>query len=169
MAKFSRHKWWLLTVLLTVPLAALAVVPFSFPPADNIIHASQVNANFVDLDTRVSTLTTSLAALTTRVATLETATAVPRAAIRMTDFNLPDTECTRSAELTDCRCHLDEIAIGGGTFAGGQSLVINASESSFVGQATPNLQTIWRVACANAITNVRTLCNAPFAVCLKVK
>jgi hypothetical protein len=53
--KFVRHGWWMLTVLLTAPLLALANVPNTFSP-NTVISSSQVNANFAGLDTRVTAL-----------------------------------------------------------------------------------------------------------------
>ena len=51
MTKFSRHKWWIVTVLITAPLVAIAAVPNIFSP-NTVISSSQVNANFSGLDSR---------------------------------------------------------------------------------------------------------------------
>jgi hypothetical protein len=64
MRSFGKHKWWLLTVLLTVPLLAYgAGVPNVFKPGD-VISSSQVNANFAALDTRLSALEAAVGAPT---------------------------------------------------------------------------------------------------------
>jgi hypothetical protein len=55
MTKFSRHKWWIATVLITAPLVAIAAVPNIFSP-NTVISSSQVNANFAGLDSRVTAL-----------------------------------------------------------------------------------------------------------------
>jgi hypothetical protein len=56
MNKFSKHKWWMLTVLLTLPLAAIAAnVPNMFT-SGTVISSSQVNANFQNLADRVTLL-----------------------------------------------------------------------------------------------------------------
>src|SRR5262247_3391776 len=56
MGKFSMHKWWLLTALLTVPIvAAAADVPFFFSPGTPIL-SSRVNSNFVNLSDRTTAL-----------------------------------------------------------------------------------------------------------------
>lgn len=55
MTKFSRHKWWILTVLITAPLVAIAAVPNVFSP-NTVISSAQVNANFTALDTRLNAL-----------------------------------------------------------------------------------------------------------------
>ncbi len=52
MTKFSRHKWWIVTVLITAPLVAIAAVPNIFSP-NTVISSAQVNANFAALDTRL--------------------------------------------------------------------------------------------------------------------
>jgi hypothetical protein len=55
MRKFSMHRWWLLTVLLTVPALGIAAVPNLFT-AGTLISASQVNSNFNNLDARLAAL-----------------------------------------------------------------------------------------------------------------
>jgi hypothetical protein len=55
MSKFSKHKWWIVTALLTVPLVAIAAVPNVFT-ANTVISSAQVNANFAALDTRLALL-----------------------------------------------------------------------------------------------------------------
>jgi hypothetical protein len=60
MPRFDRHKWWILTVLLTVPLLALAAgVPNVFSPG-TVISSSQVNDNFKNLADRVTALETAV-------------------------------------------------------------------------------------------------------------
>jgi len=62
MRGFAKHKWWLLTAVLTVPLLAYgAGVPNVFKPGD-VISSSQVNANFDSINTRVSALETAQSA-----------------------------------------------------------------------------------------------------------
>jgi len=56
MRNFSKHKWWIITVLLTAPLIALAAgVPNVFAP-NTVISSAQVNANFTNLSDRVTAL-----------------------------------------------------------------------------------------------------------------
>lgn len=56
MNRFSKHKWWILTVLLTTPLVALAAgVPNVFAP-NTVISSADVNANFTNLANRVTAL-----------------------------------------------------------------------------------------------------------------
>jgi hypothetical protein len=55
MTKFSRHKWWIVTVLITAPLVAIAAVPNIFSPS-TVISSAQVNANFAGLDSRLGAL-----------------------------------------------------------------------------------------------------------------
>ncbi len=55
MSKFSKHKWWIVTALLTVPLIAIAAVPNVFQP-NTVISSAQVNANFAALDSRLAAL-----------------------------------------------------------------------------------------------------------------
>jgi hypothetical protein len=55
MTKFSRHKWWIVTVLITAPLVAIAAVPNIFSP-NTVISSAQVNANFAGLDSRLGAL-----------------------------------------------------------------------------------------------------------------
>ncbi len=56
--RFSRHGWWMLTLLLTVPIVALASVPNVFV-ANTTISSSAVNQNFASLDSRTTTLETA--------------------------------------------------------------------------------------------------------------
>jgi hypothetical protein len=55
MSKFSKHKWWIVTALLTLPLIAIAAVPNTFT-SGTTISSAQVNANFTALDTRIAAL-----------------------------------------------------------------------------------------------------------------
>jgi hypothetical protein len=55
MTNFSRHKWWIVTALITVPLVAIAAVPNIFSP-NTLISSAQVNGNFAALDTRLNAL-----------------------------------------------------------------------------------------------------------------
>lgn len=58
---FGKHKWWILTVLITAPLVALASVPNVFTP-NTVISSADVNGNFAGLDTRITALETKSAA-----------------------------------------------------------------------------------------------------------
>jgi len=56
MRKFAKHKWWMLTALMTAPLLAFAAdVPNVFT-AGTVISSAQVNENFKNLANRVTTL-----------------------------------------------------------------------------------------------------------------
>jgi hypothetical protein len=62
MVTFNKHKWWILTALLTVPLVALAAgVPNVFAP-NTVISSANVNANFSNLSDRVTALETAIQA-----------------------------------------------------------------------------------------------------------
>src|SRR5215471_10509775 len=55
-SKFGRHRWWMLTVLLTAPLVAVAAgVPNMFT-SGTVISSAQVNENFKNLADRVTAL-----------------------------------------------------------------------------------------------------------------
>jgi hypothetical protein len=56
MKKFTKHRWWLLTVLMTVPLLAVAAgVPNVFT-SGTVISSTQVNDNFKNVTDRLTTL-----------------------------------------------------------------------------------------------------------------
>jgi hypothetical protein len=56
MRSFAKHRWWLLTALLTVPMLAVAAgVPNVFKAGD-VISSGQVNDNFQSLADRVAAL-----------------------------------------------------------------------------------------------------------------
>lgn len=55
MSKFSKHKWWIVTALITVPLVAIAAVPNMFSP-NTVISSTAVNQNFSALDARITAL-----------------------------------------------------------------------------------------------------------------
>jgi hypothetical protein len=56
MTKFSKHKWWIVTALITAPLVAIAAgVPNVFAP-NMVISSAAVNANFTNLADRVTAL-----------------------------------------------------------------------------------------------------------------
>jgi hypothetical protein len=56
MGRFGKHKWWIVTALLTAPLVAVAAgVPHMFT-ANTVISSAQVNANFTNLADRVTAL-----------------------------------------------------------------------------------------------------------------
>jgi hypothetical protein len=62
--RFGRHKWWVLTVLLTVPVVAIAAgVPNVFT-AGTVISSQQVNDNFKNLSDRVTALEAAKTTLT---------------------------------------------------------------------------------------------------------
>lgn len=58
MSKFSKHKWWIVTALITVPLVAIAAVPNIFQP-NTVISSNAVNQNFSALETRITALETA--------------------------------------------------------------------------------------------------------------
>ena len=66
MSKFSKHKWWIVTALITVPLVAIAAVPNMFSP-NTLISSTAVNQNFSALDARIAALETSATAKTSAV------------------------------------------------------------------------------------------------------
>jgi hypothetical protein len=75
-SKFSKHKWWIVTALLTLPLIAIAAVPNTFM-ANTTISSAAVNANFTALDARITALEaatakTSATALSGSLGTLTT-------------------------------------------------------------------------------------------------
>ena len=55
MSKFSKHKWWIVTALITVPLVAIAAVPNIFQP-NTVISSNAVNQNFSALEARITAL-----------------------------------------------------------------------------------------------------------------
>jgi hypothetical protein len=56
MRKFATHRWWLLTMLMTVPIIAVAAgVPNVFKPGE-VISSAQVNDNFKNLADRLTAL-----------------------------------------------------------------------------------------------------------------
>lgn len=56
MAKFGKHKWWFLTIALTLPVIAIAAdVPNIFT-SGTVVSSSQVNANFKNLSDRLTAL-----------------------------------------------------------------------------------------------------------------
>ena len=55
MKNFSKHKWWIVTALITAPLIAIAAVPNVFSP-NTLISSGQVNTNFAALDMRLNAL-----------------------------------------------------------------------------------------------------------------
>jgi hypothetical protein len=67
MKNFSKHKWWIVTALITAPLIALAAgLPFTFT-ANTPISSSQVNMNFASLDTRLTALEAASARTSVKV------------------------------------------------------------------------------------------------------
>ena len=61
MVTFGKHKWWILTAVLTAPLVAMAAgVPNVFAPG-TVISSADVNANFKNLSDRVTALEASIA------------------------------------------------------------------------------------------------------------
>ena len=60
MSKFSKHKWWIVTALITVPLVAIAAVPNIFQP-NTVISSNAVNQNFSALETRITALEAAVA------------------------------------------------------------------------------------------------------------
>lgn len=78
--KFWKHKWWIVTALLTLPLIAIAAVPNTFT-AGTTIASAQVNANFNALDARIAaleTLATNRTSATALSGSLGSLTAAPK-------------------------------------------------------------------------------------------
>src|SRR5215831_18393146 len=125
-----RAKRWALGIGL--PLAAIlgglsiayAAVPKTWT-ANEPLKSADLNANFTDLDTRVSALETTIANQTLHLAT-----------------------CTNGAGFTTCVCPAGEIAISGGALpssSGGQGFLV---ESRNIGPGTvPG--TTWNIICKN--------------------
>jgi hypothetical protein len=59
MNRFAPHKWWLMTLALSLPAVALASVPNIFNPGD-LLSSSKVNADFAALDQRLSAVESKL-------------------------------------------------------------------------------------------------------------
>ena len=67
MAKFGKHKWWFLTIALTLPVIAIAAdVPNIFT-AGTVVSSSQVNANFKNVSDRLTALEAAGGPFTTYV------------------------------------------------------------------------------------------------------
>jgi hypothetical protein len=126
MKKFWRHQWWVITVLTTIPLVALAA-QITFSPGTPI-RSTDVNANFTELYQRT-------AALPLRVELANGA------------------QCAVSADVSDCTCPNNSVPVGGGAAAGGDANVLNASQAlpaaspTFWRTACANTTTGARVTC----------------------
>ena len=59
MNRFAPHKWWLMTLALSLPAVAWASVPNIFNPGDSL-SSSKMNANFAALDQRLSSVESKL-------------------------------------------------------------------------------------------------------------
>ena len=67
MGRFGKHKWWILTALITAPLVAVAAgVPNMFAP-NTTISSAQMNANFTNLADRLTALESARKTKTTLV------------------------------------------------------------------------------------------------------
>jgi len=60
MRKFGLHKWWFVTLLLTVPVVAIAQSVSTFTPG-TVISSAAVNANFAALASRIAALESAAA------------------------------------------------------------------------------------------------------------
>jgi hypothetical protein len=56
MSRFGKHKWWILTVALTLPAIAIAAIPYQTFTAGTVISASQLQADFQNIESRLSAL-----------------------------------------------------------------------------------------------------------------
>ncbi len=58
MRKFSSHKWWVVTLGLSVPVIVLAATPIPFPSfsRDTPISSSQMTQNFQNIEKRLADL-----------------------------------------------------------------------------------------------------------------
>jgi hypothetical protein len=126
MKKFWRHQWWVITVLTTIPLVALAA-QITFEPG-RVISSDDVNNNFNDLYDRTAGLPLRVQIVT-------------------------GAGCAVSADVSDCTCPNNSVPIGGGAAAGGQANVLNASQAlpaaspTFWRTACANTTTGARVTC----------------------
>lgn len=59
MNRFKSHMWWIVTLLLSIPVVVIAAVPNVFQ-SGTAISSAEVNANFAALDARITTLETAI-------------------------------------------------------------------------------------------------------------
>jgi hypothetical protein len=170
-------------LLLGLPAAAIvalctiasASVPVAFTK-NAPLKADDLNADFQNLDSRVTSLETTVAA--SHVATADNAThassadnatsAAVATAVAAASVRIETSTCTpmypgTAAPTTDCACNANEIAIGGGGWSGAVTGTLN--ESRNLG-ATGGAASTWRVSCLQ--NGARVLCSEPFAICLAV-
>jgi hypothetical protein len=113
MVTFSKHKWWILTALLTAPLVAFAAgVPNMFSP-NTVISSAAVNANFTNLSDRVTALETAAAAKTAITMVLDNAPG---------GLPIPAASSTTPASFTSAGGPTVIIVSGSGYGAAGASL-----------------------------------------------
>lgn len=60
MNRFNKHRLWLITLLLSVPVVVVAAVPNIFQ-SGTVIASAKVNENFAALDTRIAALEAAIA------------------------------------------------------------------------------------------------------------
>jgi hypothetical protein len=56
MRKFNKHKWWILTVMLTLPVVAIAAIPYQSFTTGQPISSSQLGLNFQNIESRLAAL-----------------------------------------------------------------------------------------------------------------
>jgi hypothetical protein len=61
--------------------------------------------------------------------------------------------------VTDCTCGPNEVAVGGGAFGGGTTMLQESRNFS---------PRVWRVACADGPTGTRTQCGEPQVICARL-
>lgn len=173
-------RWLRRSLLLGIPVAAMALTSAALGltkfAGGTVIKSSELNANFTELDGRIT------AAEDTLMNGVDHAKTADDAAPGT--FNVPGTlqvvgnatvggvisvglnksiACTfvSAAGYSDCTCGPNELAIGGGAYSTGGYL--EESQNAAVGAIGPT----WRLACKNS-AGTRIQCTSPSAICARL-
>jgi hypothetical protein len=186
-----RVKRWALRIAVPAVVVAASAIAYASVPISFIAHgpltAADLNADFTNLDGRVTALETLVpnathavsadsatnathatsadtATSATSATTATTATSVASASIRLITNATMDCRPLDGGNgpATRCYCAANEIAISGGAFPG---LGNELHDSLNLGAGSSE---IWEVGCANT-SGVRLVCPKAFALCLRVQ
>jgi hypothetical protein len=165
-SKFGKHKWWIITGILTLPVLALgqSAALYMFSPG-TVISSAQVNSNFSVLSARLAAVEKTLSGASipdiVNPALATNAAYMAATAVRLPIYKVTPGES--GGNETGASCNTGDVLIGGG--CNGRDAL--GTETCMVERNYPISSVAWYCRSRKA-NGMHTECRATaFAVCLK--
>jgi hypothetical protein len=140
MSKFTKHKWWFLTLALTLPTVAIAAaIPYQSFTSGTLISSSQLGANFQNIEGRLA----ALEGLPARVTALENRTAPALSCtVSTTGTQLWLADCPTGYKVTGGGCDVNDK-----TSTPGINISMPNGTTGWACDAGTNLKTVYAICC----------------------